>query len=97
MKTTDIVILSIVVLALPIQMHREREILAGLEQVQLFFQQQRVGAQVDVLPARHQPSHNLRHPRVQQRFPAGNGEVASTILKRRYAWPARANGERDRR
>jgi hypothetical protein len=41
------------VFALPIHMHGEGEIFAGLEQVQFLFQQQRISAQVDVLFSRN--------------------------------------------
>ena len=43
---------EVVVLALSIDVHRKREVLAGLEQIQLFFEQQRVRTQIDILLAR---------------------------------------------
>ena len=43
-----------------------------MEQVNLLFQQQRIGAQVDILLARHQPFHDLGYLRMHQRLSAGN-------------------------
>src|ERR1035437_1811257 len=60
------------VLALPIHMHREREVLARRKQVQLLLQQQRIRAHVNVLFPRHQSRHDLRHLRMQQRLAARN-------------------------
>ena len=65
---------KIVVLALAIQMDGERQILAGLEQVKLFLQQQRVGAEVDVFLARDQAFHDLGDLRMHQRLAAGDGD-----------------------
>ena len=45
---------KIVVFALAVHVNGERQILAGLEEVQLFLQQQRVGAEIDVFLARDQ-------------------------------------------
>ena len=46
--------------------------LLGLEQMKLFFQKQRVRAQIDVLLARDQTGDDLVDPRMQQRLAAGN-------------------------
>ena len=51
---------EIVVLALAVHVDGEGQVLAGLEQVELLFQQQRVGAEVDVLLARDQAFDDLR-------------------------------------
>ena len=61
---------KIVVLALPVHVHRERQVLAGLEQVDLFFQQQGVGAQIDIFLARNQSFNNFADLRMQQWLPA---------------------------
>src|ERR1700722_14405808 len=53
-------------LALTVDVDGERKILARLEQVQLFFEQKRVGAHVDVLLARDQTGNDLRHLWMQQ-------------------------------
>ena len=55
---------EIVVLVLPVQVHAEGQVLARLEEVDLFLQQQRVGAQVDVLLPRHQALDDLVDLRV---------------------------------
>ncbi len=68
------------VLALAIQVHREREVLARLEQVHLLFQQQRVGAQVHILAARDQPRDDFANLGMQQRFAAGNVHDRSARL-----------------
>ena len=65
---------EIVMLLLAIHVDGEGEVLAGREEVQLFFQQQRVGAEVDVLLARHQAFDDLVDLRVHQRLAAGDGD-----------------------
>jgi len=60
----------IVVLALAIEMHREGEVLRGRELMQALLEQERVGAQVDVLPARDEAVDDLDDLRVQQRLAA---------------------------
>ena len=57
-----------------IQCHHEPSALAGLEQVELFFQQERVGAQVDVLLARDQSLDDLVDLGMHQRLAAGDGD-----------------------
>ena len=59
--------------ALAVHVNAERQILAGLEQIQLFLQQQRVRAQIDVFLARDQALDDLVDLRVHQRFAAGDG------------------------
>ena len=49
---------------LPVHVHGKRQVFAGLEKMQLFFQQERIGAEVDVLLARNEPFNNLFNLRV---------------------------------
>jgi hypothetical protein len=63
-----------VVLAQTVEMDREGEIGAGREQVDLLLDQERVGAQVDELPALDQRLHDLGDLLVNQRFPARDGD-----------------------
>jgi hypothetical protein len=58
--------------AQPVQMDRKCEVRAGLEQVDLLLDQQRVGAQVDELPARDQAFDDLGDVLVDQRLAARN-------------------------
>ncbi len=60
------------VLALPVHVDGKGQILAGLKEVQLFFQQQRVRAQIDVFLASDQPFDNLVDLRVHERLAAWN-------------------------
>jgi hypothetical protein len=71
---------KIVVLALAIEMDREGEVLARLEEADLFLEQQSVGAEIDVFLPRHQALNNLANLRVHQRFAAGNGDHRRTAL-----------------
>ena len=57
-------------LALPVHVDGEGQILAGLEQVNLLFQQQRIGAEINVFLARDQAFDNLADLRMQQRLAA---------------------------
>src|SRR5579884_2027665 len=54
------------VLALSVEVDGERQVLARLEQINLLFQQQRIGAEVDVLLALHETGDNLVNLRMQQ-------------------------------
>ena len=65
---------EVVMLALAVDVDGERQILAGLEQVDLFFQQQRVGAEVNVLLARDQALDDLADLGMHQRLAAGDGD-----------------------
>ena len=58
--------------SLAVHVYGKRQVLARLEQVQLFLQQQGIGAQVDVLLPRHQPLDDLGDLRMQQRLAARN-------------------------
>ena len=71
---------KIVMLLLAIHVDGEGEVLARLEKVQLLFQQQRVGAHVDVLLARHQALDDLLDARMHQRFAAGDGDRGHAAL-----------------
>jgi len=53
-------------------MHRERQIFAGLEKMQLFLQEQRIGTEIDVLFPRDQAFDDLVDLRVHQRLATGN-------------------------
>ena len=61
-------------LALAVQVDGEGEVLARLEQRDLFLEQQRVGAEVDVFLARDQAFDDLVDLRMHQRFAAGDGD-----------------------
>ena len=65
---------KIVVLFLSVHVNGEAQILAGLEQVQLFFQQQRIGAEIDIFLARHKAFDNFVDLGMHQRFAAGDGD-----------------------
>jgi hypothetical protein len=71
---------KIVVLFLPVHVNGEAQILAGLEQVQLFFQQQRVGAEIDIFLARDQAFNNLGDLRMHQRLAAGDRNHGRSAL-----------------
>jgi hypothetical protein len=55
-----------------VEMHREEQIGRRLEQIELLFQQQRVGAERDELLARHEAAHDLADLLVDQRLAAGD-------------------------
>ena len=55
-----------------IQMHRERQVLRGLEAIEMFFEQDRVRAKVDVLLASDETFNDLMNLRMQQWFAAGD-------------------------
>ena len=57
---------KIVVLALSIHVHGKSQVLARLEEMELFFEQQRVGAQVDVFLSRNQALDDFVDLRVHQ-------------------------------
>ena len=67
-------------LPLPVHVNREREILAGLEEVKFLFQKQRVRAHINILLARDQAGDDLRHLGVQQRLPARDGDHGGAAL-----------------
>ena len=61
------------VLFLPVHMHGKGQVLAGLEKMQFFFEQQGIGAEVDILFPRHEPFHNPGDLRVHQGLAARDG------------------------
>ena len=65
---------------LPVNVNGKRQVLAGLKEVQLFFQQQGVGAKINVLLAGHQAFDDLFNLRVHQRFAAGDGHHRRAAL-----------------
>jgi hypothetical protein len=60
--------------ALAIHVNGKGQIFAGREQVQLFFEQQRVGAEVNIFFARHQAVHNFGDLGMHQGLAAGNAD-----------------------
>jgi hypothetical protein len=63
---------GVVALAQPVQVHRPREVGRGGEVVHLLAHQQRVGAQVDELAARHQLGRDQVRLRVDERLAVGD-------------------------
>ena len=61
-------------LAVAVQMHRPHEIRARAEQAEPLLQQQRIRAQVDELPPRHDAGNDGVDFLVQQRLSAGDGD-----------------------
>ena len=60
--------------ALAVEVNRERQILAGMEEMNFFFQQQGVGAEVNIFLAGDQAFDDLVDLRVHERFAAGDGD-----------------------
>src|SRR5579871_3148119 len=71
---------EIVVLALAINVNREGEVFARLEEMELFFEQQRVGAEIDVLFARDEPLDDFVDLGMHQRLAAGDGDHRRAAL-----------------
>ena len=71
---------EIVVLTLAVHVDGKRQVLARLEQIELFLEQQRVGAEIDIFLARHQAFHDLADLRVHQRLAAGNAHHGCAAL-----------------
>ena len=71
---------KIVVLALAVHVDGKGQELAGLEQIDLLLQQQRVGAEVNVFLARDQAGDDFADLRMQQRLAAGNGDGGSAAF-----------------
>jgi len=74
---------EIVVLAQAVHVNDEREILAGLELVHALFQQEPIGAKVNVFLASEQAFHNLGDSRVHERFAARDTHHRSAALVHR--------------
>ena len=71
---------EIVLFALAIEVNAEGQVLARLEEIDLFFQQQRVGAEVNVFLARDQAFDDLVDLRMHQRLAAGDGDHGGAAL-----------------
>ena len=59
---------------LTVDVNGEAQVLAGLEEVQLFFQQQGVGAEINIFLARDQAFDNFVDLGMHQRLAAGDGD-----------------------
>src|SRR5258707_7416941 len=66
--------------ALAVEVHAEGQILAGLEEMNFLFQQQGVGAEIDIFLARHQALDDLPDLRVHERLASGNGDHRRSAL-----------------
>ena len=71
---------EIVMLVLAVHVDGEGEVLAGLEQVDLFLQQQGVGAEVDVFLARDQAFDDFLDLRMHERLAAGDADHRSAAF-----------------
>ncbi len=74
---------KIVVFTFAIHVNGKAEVLAGLEEVELLFQQQRVCAEVNVLLPRYQAFYNLADLRMHQRLAARDGDHGRAALVHR--------------
>ena len=74
---------GVVLVAQAIEMHGQGQIGAGLIVVQMLLQQQGVGAQIDELLAGDDGGDDLRHFRVDQRFPARYRDHRCRALRHR--------------
>src|SRR4051794_32782201 len=63
---------EVVVLALAVNVNRERQVLARLEEIELLFQQQRVGAEINIFFALDQAGDDLTDLRMHKRLAARN-------------------------
>ena len=70
----------VVVLLDAVEMHREEQIGRRLEQLQLFFEKQRIGAQRDEFLARHDAFDDLADLFVDERLAARNGDHRRAAL-----------------
>jgi hypothetical protein len=61
-------------------MNAESQVLAGLEKMDLFFQQKRVGAKVDIFFARDQTGDDFSDLGMHQRLTAGNRDHGRAAL-----------------
>jgi len=69
-----------VVLFLAIHVDGEGQVFAGLEEVELFFEEQRVGAEINVFLARDEAFDDLVNLRVHQRLAARDGNHRRAAL-----------------
>ena len=65
---------EVVLFALAVHVDAEGQVLAGLEEMDLLLQQQRVGAEIDVFLACDQALDDFVDLRVHERFAAGDGD-----------------------
>ena len=63
-----------------VEMHRQGQVRARRELIELLFQEQRVGAEIDELLARNDAFHDLHDLLVQQGLAAGNGDDRRAAL-----------------
>ena len=75
---------KIVVFFLPVHVHGKCQVLAGLEKMQLFLQQERIGAEIDVFLARDQALDDLVNLRVHQGLAAGDRNHRCAALVHRF-------------
>ena len=68
------------VIALAVNVDRKGQIFAGREEIEFFLEQERVGAEVDVLFARDEAFDDFVDLGVHQRFAAGNGDHRRAAL-----------------
>ena len=81
----------------PVEMDREEQIGRRLEQIELLFQQQRIGAQRDEFLARHDAVHDRADILVDERFAARNGDHrGAAFVHRREAFVDRQPPVEDR-
>src|SRR5437660_3574481 len=71
---------KIVVLALAVHVNGKSQVFAGTEQVDLFLEQQSVGAEINVFTAGHQSVDDLRDLRMHERLAAGNADHGSAAF-----------------
>ena len=71
---------EIVVLAFAIDVHGKAEVFAGGEEIELFFEQESVGAEVDVLFTGDQAVDNFFDLRMHERLAAGDGDGGDTAF-----------------
>ena len=63
---------KVMLFALAVEVHAEGQVLTRLEEMNLFFQQQGVGAEIDIFLARHQALDDLTDLRMHERLAAGD-------------------------
>src|SRR3954470_5133855 len=74
-------------LALPVNVDRKRKILARLEEIQLLFQEERVGAEINVFLTLDKPGDDFADLRMHERLATGNRDHGrATLLYRLEAF-----------
>ena len=71
---------EIMFFAAAVEVYAEGEIFAGLEEINFLFQQQRVGAEIDVFLAGDQALDDLGDPGMHERLAAGDGNHGRATL-----------------